>query len=79
MLTCRKSEVRESAAQWNLDALVGTPEGDIFPCFVAVLASYCTVLAPNTEDGAAIFGEVAGLPAAGVIEDILAAEELKRA
>jgi len=26
-----------------------------------------------------IFGEVAGLPAAGVIEDILAAEELKRA
>jgi len=26
-----------------------------------------------------IFGEVAGLPASGVIEDILAAEELKRA
>ena len=35
MLTCRKTEVRESAAQWNLDALVGTPGGDILPCFVA--------------------------------------------
>jgi hypothetical protein len=60
MLTCRKTEVRESAAQWNLDALVGTPGGDLFPCFVAVVSSYCTVQAPNTKDGEAIFGDVAG-------------------
>ena len=60
MLICRKTAVRESAAQWNLDALVGTPGGDLFPCFVAVVASYCTVQAPNTKDGEAIFGDVAG-------------------
>jgi hypothetical protein len=59
MLTCRKTQVRESAAQWNLDALVGTPGGDTLPCFVAVLTSYCTVQAPNTEDGEAILGDVA--------------------
>ncbi|TRZ98590.1 MAG: hypothetical protein D4R80_04915 [Deltaproteobacteria bacterium] len=60
MLIPRKTQVRESAAQWNLDALVGTPGGDILPCFVAVLTSYCTVQAPNTKDGEAIFGDVAG-------------------
>jgi len=60
MLTCRKTEVRTSAAQWNLDALVGTPGGDTLPCFVAVLTSYCTVQAPNTGEGEAIFGDVAG-------------------
>ena len=60
MLTCRKTEVRESAAQWHLDALVGTPGGDVLPCFVAVVSSYCTVQAPNTKDGEAIFGDVAG-------------------
>ena len=60
MLTCRKTEVRESAAQWNLDALVETPGDDLFPCFVAVVSSYCTVQAPNTKDGEAIFGDVAG-------------------
>ena len=59
MLTCRKTEVRESAAQWNLDALVGTPGGDMLPCFVGVVSSYCTVQAPNTKDGEAIFGDVA--------------------
>jgi hypothetical protein len=59
MLICRKTEVRESAAQWHLDALVGTPGGDLFPCFVAVVSSYCTVQAPNTKDGEAIFGDVA--------------------
>ena len=60
MLTPRKTQVRESAAQWNLDALVGTPGGDVLPCFVAVLPSYCTVQAPNTKDGESIFGDVAG-------------------
>jgi hypothetical protein len=60
MLICRKTQVRQSAAQWNLDALVGTPGGGILPCFVAVLTSYCTVQAPNTKDGEAIFGDVAG-------------------
>jgi len=60
MLTCRKTEVRESAAQWHLDALVGTPGGDMLPCFVAVVSSYCTVQSPNTKDGEAIFGDVAG-------------------
>ena len=59
MLTCRKTQVRESAAQWNLDALVEIPGGDILPCFVAVVSSYCTVQAPNTKDGEAIFGDVA--------------------
>ncbi len=60
MLICRKSEVRESAAQWNLDALVETPGGDMLPCFVAVVSSYCTVQAPNVKDGEAIFGDVTG-------------------
>ena len=60
MLTCRKTEVRESAAQWNLDALVETPGGDMLPCFVAVVSSYCTVQSPNTKDGEAIFGDVSG-------------------
>jgi hypothetical protein len=60
MLTCRKTEVRKSAAQWNLDALVETPGGDMLPCFVAVVSLYCTVQAPNTKDGEAIFGDVAG-------------------
>jgi hypothetical protein len=59
MLTSRKTDVRESAAQWNLDALVETPGGDMLPCFVAVVSSYCTVQAPNTKDGEAIFGDVA--------------------
>lgn len=59
MLTCRKTEVRESAAQWNLDALVGTPGGDILPCFVAVVSTYCTVQVPNTQDGEAILGDMA--------------------
>jgi hypothetical protein len=39
---------------------VGTPGGDLLPCFVAVVSSYCTVQAPNTKDGEAIFGDVAG-------------------
>ena len=60
MLTCRKTQVRESAAQWNLDALVETPGGDILPCFVAVVSTYCTVQGPNTKDGEAILGDVAG-------------------
>jgi hypothetical protein len=60
MLTCRKTEVRESAAQWNLDALVETPGGDMLPCFVAVVSTYCTVQGPNSKDGEAIFGDVAG-------------------
>jgi hypothetical protein len=60
MLTCRKTEVRGSAAQWNLDALVETPGGDLHPCFVAVLSTYCTVQASNTKDGEAIFEDVAG-------------------
>ena len=64
MLTCRKTEVRESAAQWNLDALVETPGGDTIPCFVAVVSSYCTVQAPNTKDAEAIFGGVGGALAA---------------
>jgi hypothetical protein len=59
MLTCPKTQVRESAAQWNLDALLETPGGDTLPCFVAVLTSYCTVQVPNTKDGEAIFGDVA--------------------
>ena len=60
MLTCRKTQVRESAAQWNLDALVGTPGGDILPCFVAVVSTYCAVQCPNTKDGEAILWDVAG-------------------
>jgi hypothetical protein len=60
MMICRKTEVRESAAQWNLDALVGTSGGDLLPCFVAVLSSYCTAQSSNTKDGEAILGEVAG-------------------
>jgi hypothetical protein len=60
MLICRKTQLRESAAQWNLDALVEKQGSGTLPCFVAVLTSYCTVQAPNTEDGEAILGDVAG-------------------
>ena len=60
MLTSRKTQIRESAAQWNLEALVETPGGDLLPCFVGVVSSYCTVQAPNTKDGEAILGGVAG-------------------
>lgn len=56
--TCRKASLKESAAQWNLDALVETPGGDLLPCFVSVTSSYCTVQAPNTADGEGFLGQV---------------------
>ena len=56
---CRKTSLKESAAQWSLDALVETPGGDLLPCFVSVTSSYCTVQAPNTNDGEALLGRVA--------------------
>src|SRR3990172_4354222 len=58
--TCRKASLKESAAQWNLDALVETPGGDLLPCFVSVTSSYCTVQAPNTSDGEGLLGQVSG-------------------
>ncbi len=58
-LDCRKTSLRESAAQWNLDALVGTPGGDLLPCFVSVISTYCTVQAANTGEGEALLGKVA--------------------
>ncbi len=58
-LSCRKTSLKESAAQWNLDALVDTPEGDILPCFVSIVSSYCTVQASNTSEGEALLGAVA--------------------
>jgi hypothetical protein len=57
-LKCRKSAVSESAIQWNLDALVETPGGDLLPCFVSVISTYCTVQAANTGYGEAILGTV---------------------
>lgn len=62
---CRKTSLRESAAQWNLDALLDTPGGDILPCFVSVISNYCTVQAANTGEGEAFLGAVAealGMP-----------------
>lgn len=56
---CRKTSLKESAAQWSLDALVETPGGDLLPCFVSVTSSYCTVQAPNTNDGDALLGRIA--------------------
>jgi hypothetical protein len=56
--TCRKTSIKESAAQWSLDALVETPGGDLLPCFVSVTSSYCTVQAPNTTDGEGLLGQV---------------------
>lgn len=58
-LSCKKAAVRESAAQWNLDALVETPGGDLLPCFVSVVSSYCTVQAANSEGGDAVLARVA--------------------
>lgn len=55
---CRKTSLKESAAQWSLDALVETPGGDLLPCFVSVTSSYCTVQAPNTNDGEGLLGQV---------------------
>ncbi len=57
-LSCRKSSVRESAAQWNLDALVETPGGDLLPCFVSALTAYCTVQAAYTGEGEALLSRV---------------------
>jgi hypothetical protein len=57
-LPCRKSALRESAAQWSLDALVETPGGDLLPCFVSVISTYCTVEASNTRDGEALLDAV---------------------
>jgi hypothetical protein len=59
-LSCRKTSVRRSAAQWNLDALVETPGGDLLPCFVSVISTYCTVQASNTKDGEALLDSVSG-------------------
>ncbi len=39
-LDCRKASVRSSAAQWNLDALVGAEGGDLIPCFFSVVPTY---------------------------------------
>jgi hypothetical protein len=50
-LSCIKTSVRQSAAQWNLDVLVEKPAGGPFPCFVSVVSTYCTVQAPNTTEG----------------------------
>ncbi len=58
--TSRKTSVRESAAQWNLDALVETPGGDLLPCFVSLTSTYCTVQAPNSGDGGRLLDEVSG-------------------
>jgi hypothetical protein len=58
-LACRKTSLRESAAQWNLDALVETPGGGVVPCFVSVISTYCTVQAANTEEGGALLDAVA--------------------
>jgi len=57
-LACKKTSVRESAAQWNLDALVETPGGDLLPCFVSVISTYCTVQASNTREGEALLESV---------------------
>lgn len=56
----RKTAIKESAAQWNLDALVETPGGDLLPCFVSVTSMYCTVQAPNTGDGGRLLEQVSG-------------------
>ncbi|MBP2676124.1 MAG: hypothetical protein H6Q84_2964 [Deltaproteobacteria bacterium] len=64
-LSCRKTSLKESAAQWSLDALVDTAGGDILPCFVSVISTYCTVQAANTAEGESILGAVAealGMP-----------------
>ena len=59
ILPSLKTSVRESAAQWNLDALVKTSGGDLLPCFVSVVSTYCTVQAANSADGEAILSRVA--------------------
>ena len=59
-LSCKNTSVRESAAQWNLDALVETQGGDLFPCFVSVISTYCTVQSVNTKDGEALLESVSG-------------------
>jgi hypothetical protein len=58
-LSCAKTTVRESAVQWNLDALVKTSGGELLPCFVSVVSTYCTVQAANSADGDAILAKVA--------------------
>lgn len=57
-IPCRKTSFRESAARWNLDALVETAGGDPLPCFVSVISTYCTVQAPNTGEGESLLDAV---------------------
>lgn len=59
-LSCIKTSVRQSASQWNLDALVEKPAGATFPCFVSVVSTYCTVQAPNTKEGEELLSIVSG-------------------
>ena len=58
-LPCRKTALKTSAAQWSLDALVETPGGDVLPCFVSVISTWCTVQAANTKEGESVLGAVA--------------------
>jgi len=50
-LDCRKASVRSSAAQWNVDALVGAEGGDLLPCFFSVVPSYGTFQTVSGEAG----------------------------
>lgn len=59
MYSCRKASLSSSAAQWNLDALVATPENDLLPCFFSVLPTGCAFQTVSSEAGEALCREAA--------------------
>ncbi len=58
-LDCRKASVRSSAAQWNLDALVATGDGNLLPCFFSVVPTYGTFQTVSGEAGERLIGSLA--------------------
>ena len=57
-LPCRKSSVRSSAAQWNLEAMIPVEGGEPIPCFFSVLPTGCTFQTVSSEAGEKLFQRV---------------------
>lgn len=60
-LSCRKTAVRESAAQWNLDALVSMDSGEPIPCFFSVVPTWCTFQTVSSGKGERLLAVVSGI------------------
>lgn len=59
-LPCRKSSVRSSAAQWNLEAMIPAGGDELIPCFFSVLPTGCTFQTVSSEPGENLLEMVRG-------------------